>query len=234
MHLWQVPNKPLPKFYHTNDAAYNAYVAASPVRLGTIERKPVWKASLPIVSMQPPIENGDSLMSAFDQWWTHNLNTLMAYAKSAVSTSGRINALSNVGTAQKFLNIFLKYHFCWNVSGIFPDGVKPYPWVKKFACAFHAPIDSILLKNILRYPAVQQLNRESMRHFGWPWIEHGGYITDRSCNKVTWTTLDCIDTYWDIQILLRMQTTCFRSNVALQPHKNMRDLINNLYSSKKN
>ena len=117
--------------------------------------------------------------------------------------------LGTVGLAQKLINIFVKYELCWQVSGQWVNNAfVPYnnprlPTLPQYLCALHAPIDRILLKKLLTLPMGEWLKKQKL-------IRGAGTIK-QSCDGEfrPWSKLDCLRTYYGLQLILRkvaMQT----------------------------
>ena len=117
--------------------------------------------------------------------------------------------LGTVGLAQKLINIFVKYELCWQVSGQWVNNAfVPYnnprlPELPQYLCALHAPIDRILLKKLLTLPMGEWLKKQKL-------IRGAGTIK-QSCDGEfrPWSKLDCLRTYYGLQLILRkvaMQT----------------------------
>jgi hypothetical protein len=117
--------------------------------------------------------------------------------------------LGTVGLTQKLINIFVKYELCWQVAGQWVNNqFVPYdnprlPKLPQYLCALHAPIDSILLKKLLTLPLGEWLKKKKL-------IRGAGTIK-QSCDGEfhPWSKLDCLRTYYGLQLILRkiaMQT----------------------------
>ncbi len=145
--------------------------------------------------------------------------------------------LTTSGLAQKLINIFTKYEFCWQQAGSWNGRVfVPYryrfmPGLSQFLCALHAPIDAILIKALLKLPVGR-------------WLRANGYIDQNSIRLIqadgqprSWSKLDCLRTYYGFQLVLRRiamatwPTRCACSKSAHQAIQDGGKCFNDTYGS---
>lgn len=206
MKLWKPP--PLARFYQINHAEHNSWVAMSRrtvadrnvySHFNDAERNGVFndfnssfprrrsRCALldfdrPILTQIINLRNRGLLHAGLVQW----------------QPPGKPPALGTVGLAQKLINIYVKYVFCWQFAGQFPSP-RPYapPFSPKdFLCALHAPIDRQVLKSVKGLPiGVHLSNRGAIRG--------ENLIQSSNGNSRPWSKLDCLRTYYGFQLLLR-------------------------------
>ena len=101
--------------------------------------------------------------------------------------------LTTLGLRQKFINIFIKYHVAWHFAGM----PLVAPWknlnFNDLACAFHAPIDSILIKELAKSP-IGRVLRCLVRTDG---------RLQTLAGPQAWSRLNCRATYDLFQYLMR-------------------------------
>jgi hypothetical protein len=205
--LWQPrPNQvPLGRPYRINDAFGNAWTTARAQRSPDLfNRHPAdrqWVENAVFDLPQPP---AGCVLSVFDQWI---LNTIIQIRDRALRLAGggtpaQPYALSTVGMAQKILNLFLKYQACWHVGGRWDQATGQFvnhpasARVAPFLCALHSPIDSRLLKALLRTPIGQKLVNLGL-------MNNQGYLRQVNGVFTSWSNLDCLRTYFWFQLMLR-------------------------------
>jgi len=145
----------------------------------------------PYALVLPPLHQGQCLRPSFDQWFDSVATAL------AIPT-----LLGTYGKAQKFINIYLKYIYCFERSGqTLPTITIPYPnQTLTYECALHAPVDRRVLNNLKNY---------------WKDLDSWKCVKTLICNGSSvkaWTNINKIE-YWQIQSLLRAIV-----NAHLQPH----------------
>jgi hypothetical protein len=120
---------------------------------------------------------------------------------------GKPPELGTIGLAQKLINIYVKYEFCWQIAGQWPAlgrYVSPFS-PQDFLCALHAPIDNGVIVSLVKNYSVGQYlkNKKRLRCYGNPPKEQS-YIRQSSDNGWRpWSKLDCLRTYYGFQLVLR-------------------------------
>lgn len=207
MHFWCPPKTSLPKRYHINDIEHNAWHAMQQMGIkGTFplsERSKIFRylrdtfPSLPADSCEHVV---------FDRWFQRAADHLRKTGLGQPSARGASQAykpstLATLGLAQKLINIYLKYVFCWAVAGRYSDGAFSscviIPNITDFTFALHAPIDRILLNSL------------KSTKLGQKWSDEG--FLDKNTSRIKnangewapWSKLDCWDSYWRFQQDLR-------------------------------
>ena len=207
MQFWCPPKANLPKRYRPNDIEHNAWHAMQQMGIkGTFplsERSRIFRYLRDTFPSLPADSCGQVV---FDRWFQRAADHLrktgldQPLARGA-SQAYKPSTLATLGLAQKLINIYLKYAFCWAVAGRYSDGAFSscviIPNITDFTCALHAPIDRILLNSL-----------KSTR-LGQKWSDEG--FVDKTTSRiknangewVPWSKLDCWDTYWRFQQDLR-------------------------------
>jgi len=147
-------------------------------------------------------------MPLFDSWL---LNKIMELRKQGLDPARNpdsarsglsVSALASVGRAQKLINIYLKYEFCWQIAGQFINHnfVVPYraqiPALKDLICALHAPIDRILINEFLNLPVGNYLKSKGL-------LRSGEIRQSMDGAFRPWSKLECLRTYYGFQLLFR-------------------------------
>jgi hypothetical protein len=203
--LWQPARVPIGRPYRINDAFGNAWKAARPL----LNPDPFaghpgdrqWVENAVFDLPQPP---EGCVLSVFDQWI---MDTIEAIRVRSLNLAGggapaQPYALSTIGMAQKILNLFLKYQACWHVGGQWDQDAGQFvnhpasATVAPFLCALHSPIDSRLLNALLRSPIGQELVNLG-------WMNNQGYLQQANGVFTSWSNLDCLETYFRFQLMLR-------------------------------
>jgi hypothetical protein len=207
MQFWCPPKASLPKRYRPNDIEHNAWHAMQQMGIkGTFplsERSRIFRylrdtfPSLPADSCEQVV---------FDRWFQKAADHLrktgldQPLARGA-SQAYKPSALATLGLAQKLINIYLKYAFCWAVAGRYSDGAFSsciiIPNITDFTCALHAPIDRILLNALKSTTLGQKWSAEGFLD------KSAGRIKNSLGEWVPWSKLDCWGAYWRIQQDLR-------------------------------
>ena len=213
MKLW-IPDGQLPEAYHINDAPYNSWSA---MKTRTTARADVYRRFNN--EEQPPIfyklansfpsRSGCSLLT-YDRWILGQIEGLRSHGLNQANlqewhpVGGAMPPeLGSIGLAQKLINIYIKYYFCWQIAGQFIDGhfehVENYdaPFqLRKFLCALHAPIDRIVIEKVLCLPLGKYLSREAV-------LRSGKIRQSSDGSWRPWSKLDCLRTYYGFQLAFR-------------------------------
>jgi len=109
--------------------------------------------------------------------------------------------LGTIGLAQKLINIYFKYEICWQLAGQWIGGGfiayhPSIPVLKNYLCALHAPIDRILLEEINNLPLGNYLRNNRL-------LRNGANLTQANGVPRPWSKLDCLRTYYGLQLILR-------------------------------
>jgi hypothetical protein len=127
---------------------------------------------------------------------------------------GKPPELGTIGLAQKLINIYVKYQFCWQIAGQWQNIPAPghfvFPYTppfnpQDFLCALHTPIDNVVIVSLVKKYSVGQYlkNKKLLRCYGNPPNEQS-YIRQSSDNRWRpWSKLDCLRTYYGFQLVLR-------------------------------
>ena len=216
MKLWP-PHGGLPRRYRFNDAQYNSWFAMSNRTTAPAAKYPRFtyaekcKVFLGLCSSFPH-RSGCALVE-YDQWILLKIQDLRlgglchAGLHHPWMPPGKPPELSTIGLAQKLINIYVKYEFCWQIAGQWP-ALKPYapPFSPQdFLCALHAPIDNgVIVSLVKKYSVGQYLKRKKLlKYYGKPPNEQS-YIHQSSDNVWRpWSKLDCLRTYYGFQLLFR-------------------------------
>lgn len=206
--LWHPAKVPIGRPYRINDAFGNAWKVARPQRSpDPFNGRPADRAFIESLVLTLPPPPSSCVLSVFDQWI---LKTIMALRGRSLklarlaggSAPAQPYALSTVGMAQKILNVYLKYQACWHVAGRWDQRKGQFvnnpasATVAPFLCALHCPIDSMLLKALLRGPIGQELV-----HLGL--MNTRGHLRQANGVFTSWSNLDCSKTYFGFQLILR-------------------------------
>lgn len=207
--LWK-PDAKLGRPYQANDAFGNAWkvsrprTASSPSgnRASTQQTILGWMQRIPQPAKPCHLEE-------FDVWLLGLLGQVrkiglaqpgaMGLNPGKPSKSQRPTHLATYGMAQKLLNVFLKYQFCWQVAGHFG---QPAPAVfggklQSYTCALHSPIDRQLLAGLHSTSVGQYLIDQGL------WSPDGVQLRDSHGDFRPWSKLECLRTYYGFQWLLR-------------------------------
>jgi len=87
-----------------------------------------------LVDAPPPASGSTCLHHAYDSWLDRAIHDAIA-------------VFHTVGRAQKFVNLYVKYCYCAEVSALGMAENRP-GWTLEYACALHAPLDRIVLINL--------------------------------------------------------------------------------------
>ena len=205
MKLW----KPTRFTYWENDAQRNSW-AVMRVVMGKDTFSPREKCDIfdLICKLPSSCVPSGCVLEQYDGWLLKTVLHLRVLGLDPIrkpipaGTSRHVSALASVGRAQKLLNIFLKYELCWQMAGQWlPSGFHPYaplqiPNLPQFVCALHAPLDSIILKEIAGLPLGLWLRGRGLQ-------KPSGNIQQSDGNFRPWSKLDCLRTYYGFQLMLR-------------------------------
>lgn len=212
MKLWP-PTGILPHPPHTiNEAEHNSWQA---MRAGyavdtftKAERAGIFSS---ILKSWPPVGGQNCCIEDYDRWLLKNIQVLRASglnATNAVAANLARNTtttLASYGRSQKLLNMFVKYELCWQQVGQWKGGLLvPYQRpalvnLAQFLCALHAPIDSIVLKAVVRLPVGKWLQKKELQKKNGDLRQLG----DSPGVFRPWSQLDCLRTYYGFQLILR-------------------------------
>jgi hypothetical protein len=157
-------------------AASNRVAKESKLRAGSKVNWRVGTNLLTLINPPPHAEPNQCMRKTYDNWFDASTKTLM----------GRF---VTYGRAQKFLNLFVKYNFCAEKSGLGTAWGRTR-WTLDYECALHAPIDMGVL---------QRLRCAWLRSKSWPLIRQ--ILYSRSQLRA-WSNLSQCE-YWKILCLLR-------------------------------
>jgi hypothetical protein len=109
--------------------------------------------------------------------------------------------VGTIGLAQKLINIYFKYEICWQFAGQWDAGAftvytPKILFLQNHLCALHAPIDSILLKEINKLPLGKYLRNKRI-------LINGDNLRQANGVNKPWSKLDCLRTYYGLQLILR-------------------------------
>jgi hypothetical protein len=207
--LWHSAT-PLARIFIENDARGNAWKVArpqsakDPFTLAPNAKNQIWNSITSVL----PHAAAACAMFVYDEWILKKIMGIRASALAVPHAHGLVgnntpSMLTTVGMSQKLINIFIKYHVCWHAVGQFNQGAAnaaPYPtsgFVAPFICAYHSPIDRILINNL------------KPLSIGKEWIKRG--LLDRADARLKdstgtfrpWSKMDCLRTYYGFQLMLR-------------------------------
>ena len=207
MMLWTPTSERLPKRYRPNDIEHNSWQAMQQMGIkGTFSRPERVGIFQLLRDTFPSLDEGACPQIEFDRWFQHTANHLRHLGLQQPGARGsnpahKPTALGTLGLAQKLINIYLKYAFCWAVAGQYSDnGFSPcgvIPNITDFTFALHAPIDRILLLTLRLTHLGQKLTTEGFLD------KSAGRIKSSTGQWAPWSKLDCWDTYWQLQKDLR-------------------------------
>ena len=216
MKLWNPP--PLAKRYRDNDSENNSWVAMS--QRTTAPQGQFPRFDIPhknsvfngLCGGFPNKRSGCALLE-YDRWILKQITMQRTSGLKHAGISGdwhpidpnnKPPELGTVGLAQKLINIFVKYQFCWQRVGQWqniphPGGFIPcIPMINPndFMCALHAPIDRIILRTLNCYALGKYLK--------WHGMLNGENIIQTSDHESRpWSKLDCLRTYYGFQLVIR-------------------------------
>ena len=203
--LWQPARMPIGRPYRINDAFGNAWKAARPQRSrDPFKGHPADRAFIESLVLTLPPPPAGCVLSVFDQWIQDTIKAIRGRSLNLAGGAAPAQpyALSTIGMAQKILNLFLKYQACWHVGGRWDQATGQFvnhpasARVAPFLCALHSPIDSRLLKALLRTPIGQKLVNLGL-------MNNQGYLRQVNGVFTSWSNLDCLRTYFWFQLMLR-------------------------------
>ena len=213
MKLWDT-KKPLPQQYLKNDSEHNSWAAMS--NRTTAPRTHFSRFSQ---DAQRRIYSDVSIKTTSAACHLINFDTWLLTMISNLRQRGLANAnilvwaphgknkppeLGTYGLAQKLINVFLKHELCWHVAGRWV-GYPPFvlyapprsPDLPQYLCALHAPIDRLVLKALTARPL-------GLRRKGKELLKNNGDVKQSSDgNFRPWSKLDCLRTYYGLQLMLR-------------------------------
>ncbi len=92
--------------------------------------------------------NENASQESFDRW---HLKT----CSGIIETS---NSVMKLGTSQKMINIFLKYHFVYLYARLDEEWNQNNQWIRRWGKYFHVPIDVQVIKNLAENNTYRELN----------------------------------------------------------------------------
>ena len=160
-----------------------------------------------IIKISPEYNNcnlipfDDCLLKLINQLRHDALARLGIGVWGPVAPPQRPPEVGTIGLAQKLINIYFKYEICWQFAGQWDVGAftiytPKIPVLQNYLCALHAPIDSILLKEINKLPLGKYLINNRV-------LINGANLTQANGVKKPWSKLDCLRTYYGLQLILR-------------------------------
>jgi hypothetical protein len=214
MRLWPISKRMALNLYQKNDSAGNAWRAMQHRVTATQSIFPQFLLTAKceifssIAKMPTPLPRCSLLQ--FDDWHLSNLVSLRNAGLANAGIQAWIRhgdnkppELGTVGLAQKLINVFLKYELCWQVAGQCRNGdMEAYqprriPQLPQYLCVLHAPIDRILLQQIVKLPLGKWLNGKGFLN------NNGSLIQSSGGAARPWSKLDCLRTYYGLQLMLR-------------------------------
>lgn len=158
--------------------------------------------------------NGSCALIPYDEWGLETILNLRIQGLAHASLQHPWNPvvhprppeLATIGLAQKLINIYLKYELCWQVAGrLENNGFVVYaprrvPNLTHYLCALHAPIDAILLVELLKTQFGKHLSQEGLLN---PRGNSPQIIQSADGLARAWSKLDCLRTYYGLQLMLR-------------------------------
>ena len=163
-----------------------------------------------------PSRNSCAILD-YDYWVLKTINELNLKGKEATfailpSKTNTPTTLASIGHAQKVLNIYVKYHFCWQRVGK-SNGIKLVPPhcfpinPNGFMCALHAPIDAIMLSEFIKLPLGADLKSKKLVNQSNPTKKQSNptpYIKQSLDGQLRpWSKLHCLRTYYGFQLIFR-------------------------------
>jgi hypothetical protein len=206
--LWQPAQVPIGRPYRINDAFGNAWKTARPqLSSDPFKGHPSDRACIESLVLTLPSPPSGCVLSDFDQWILKTIIAIRGRSLALARLAGgpapaQPYALSTVGTAQKILNVYLKYQACWHMGGQWVQATGQFvnhpasASVAPFLCALHCPIDSVLLEALLRDPIGKELIKHGL-------MNNLGHLRQSSGDFDSWSKLDCLETYFRFQLMLR-------------------------------
>ena len=157
----------------------------------------------------------ECVLLEYDKWM---LDTILFLRASGIGCSKSIGqhktfkptTLATVGLAQKLLNIYVKYLFCWGLTGRFivlpipgsftpsgPSNSSPLYSLLHSTCAPHSPIDRILIKELKQLPLGRHMIKIGLLH------AYDQKLHETAGGYWPWSKLDCLRTYYGFQLIFR-------------------------------
>jgi CDGSH-type Zn-finger protein len=167
-------------------AATNRVARESKVKAGVEINWRDGSELLTLVNLPPPTPANQCVRITYDRWFCASAHVLM----SKFVTYGR---------AQKFLNVFVKYNYCAERSGLATAWGRA-SWTLDYECALHPPIDQQVL---------MKLRGAWQKTHSWQLIKPilcNGHVLK------AWSKLDRNE-YWQILCLLRSMIIAMRTGV---------------------
>lgn len=213
MKLWPAGG-PLPDKYRANDARWNSWRAMSNrttapeteySRFDPAHRE---KGLDALSSLQPA--SLSCVLKSYDEFV---IKLIVDERKRGLKQAGvplwdpqknkkaKPPELGTIGLAQKRVNLFIKYEFCWQYAGQWREReLAPYedhaiPNLLDYQCALHAPMDRELISAINRTDVGKTLKRNGF-------LVGEAFVQADGKNR-PWSKLDCLRTYYGFQLLLR-------------------------------
>ena len=203
----------LPRKYIPNDALGNSWKAMRVMgisqRFSSQQRQLIFQGLITNFPTRPSLIT--CYLAEYDDWLLSKIITLRDKGTNPLrrpilpNQNSKPSELASVGLSQKLINIFIKYEFCWQVAGMW-NGNASFAYnppqianLSQFACGLHAPIDAILIQEIMKLPVGQHLMRIGLldRPIS-PRIKQSSDGQSRP-----WTKLDCLRSYFGFQLVLR-------------------------------
>ena len=198
--MWQTAKPLSTKKYKINNARHNSF-AASVVR-GSPSAK-IGQNLSPIFNSLDILPNSKKCrLPAYDGWLLGQTLAIRSFGKTwhitkSTSLKKSLGTLTTVGMSQKLINLYYKYQFCWAASG---SRLNLNPGkVLDFSCALHCPLDRIFLLELMKLPLGQDLKRRGLLTSA----KGSPAIRNLNGHLLPWSKLDCISTYYSLQMVLR-------------------------------
>ena len=154
-----------------------------------------------LVGSLPGLTSLPCVLGPYDRWILGQIDAVRKAGRTLSGGVGRASALSTVGMSQKILNVYWKYQACWHAGGTWNAGAGAFVPSANAAgailCALHCPIDSILLRAIRdKLTLGCWLQKERL-------MDAGAYLRQSDGSFSPWSKLECIRTYYGLQLMLR-------------------------------
>ena len=222
MKLW-IPNGELPSRYIQNVARYNSWEAMRQRDWINTFAANGYNHLFDNIDFHFPTRTACALLE-YDEWLLKTIRYLNAEglrAPNAISAAGALTptTLATIGHAQKALNIYVKYQFCWQRVGPWIMGTFKPPYQapinpNAFLCALHAPIDRQLLKALRTYEIGSFLDQKGL-------LSGENLLQSSDGMARPWSKLICLRTYYGFQLVMRAialatwepQCACIRNSI---------------------
>jgi hypothetical protein len=219
MKLWR-PTAPLPKRFIPNNVQVNAWRAMQQMGIRNLFNAPaeahLWAHIHDTYGHSiRAYARSQCILLEFDKWILDAILFLRLHgigwpAAIGQNLAKKPTALATVGLAQKLLNIYVKYLFCWGWAGRFlvspipgaftpagPSNSSPLYSLLHSTCAPHAPIDRILIKRLQQLSLGKHMIKIGLLH------PHDQKLHEAAGGFWPWSKLDCLRTYYGFQLILR-------------------------------